>query len=90
VRETVPLLRSQADIVLTGVLVGVDRREQGAEAGVAALDGLGAEFNTKVAALATIQDVVARLTGTIITPDDLTRITAHWDRYGVDGPRSEA
>jgi orotate phosphoribosyltransferase len=84
VRETVPLLRSQADIVLTGVLVGVDRREQGDVAGVAALDGLGVEFGTRVAALATIQDVVARLLGTIVTPDDLARITAHWDRYGVD------
>jgi orotate phosphoribosyltransferase len=88
VRETVPLLQSQADIVLTGVLVGVDRREQGDEAGVAALDGLGVEFGTRVAALATIRDVVDRLLGTIVSTDDLARITAHWDRYGVDGAPS--
>jgi orotate phosphoribosyltransferase len=90
VRETVPLLRAQADIVLAGVLVGVDRREQADRPGIAALDGLGEEFSTRVAALATVQDVVARLTGTIVTPEDLVRIEEHWARYGVDGPSSAA
>jgi len=90
VRGTVPLLRAQADIVLAGILVGVDRREHAGEVGIAALDGLGAEFATRVGALATVHDVVTRLTGTVVTDEDLARIKAHWARYGVGEPDSAA
>jgi orotate phosphoribosyltransferase len=83
VRESVPLLRSTADIVLTGILVGVDRREHADDPTIAALDGLGHEFSTRVAALATIEDVAERLHGRSIDSTDLARIREHLERYGA-------
>jgi len=83
VRETVPLLRGLADVTLTGILVGVDRREHAGDPTVAALDGLGVEFSTRVAALATIEDVAQRLQGSLVSDADLARIAAHLDTFGV-------
>jgi orotate phosphoribosyltransferase len=82
VRETLPKLRGIADITLTGILVGVDRREYADEPGIAALDGLGREFSTRVAALATIDDVVARLPHRL-DDEDRARIADYRQRYGV-------
>ena len=83
IRESVPLLRSSADIRLSGILVGVDRRECADDRSVTALDGLGREFSTRVAALATIEDIAARLNGSAIGDDDVARIQAHLATYGV-------
>jgi orotate phosphoribosyltransferase len=83
IRETVPLLRGAADVTLTGLLVGVDRREHAGDPTVAALDGLGVEFCVRVAALATIEDVAERLRGSIVDDADLARIRAHLDVFGV-------
>ena len=82
VRETMPKLRALADVTLTGILVGVARREFADEPGIAALDGLGREFSTRVAALATIDDVVSRLANRL-TESDRSRIEAYRERYGV-------
>ena len=83
IRETVPLLTSSADIVLTGILVGIDRRECADDPTSTALDGLGREFDTRVAALASIEDLAERLHGRGIGDVDLARIHAHLERYGV-------
>jgi orotate phosphoribosyltransferase len=83
IRASVPLLRAAADIVLVGVLVGVDRSEHADDPTVTALDGLGHEFSTRVAALATIEDVAARLHGRSIDDEGLARIRAHLERYGA-------
>jgi orotate phosphoribosyltransferase len=82
VRETMPKLRAIADITLAGILVGVDRREYAETPTVAALDELGREFGTRVAALATIDDVVSRL-GHRLSEDDRARIRVYRERYGV-------
>jgi orotate phosphoribosyltransferase len=82
IRESVPLLRSSADVDVIGILVGVDRREHADDPTVAALDGLGVEFSMRVAALATIEDVADRLHGRTIDDEDLARIRAHLERYG--------
>jgi orotate phosphoribosyltransferase len=83
VRETVPLLREAARIVLAGILVGVDRREHAGDPTTAALDGLGQEFSTRVAALATIEDVVERLSGGVLGSEDAARIRRHLETYGA-------
>jgi orotate phosphoribosyltransferase len=82
VRTTVPLLRAHADIELVGILVGVDRREHADDPTLAALDGLGIEFDTRVAALATIDEVVARLGPETVGPDDRRRIAEHLATFG--------
>jgi orotate phosphoribosyltransferase len=83
VRASVPLLAEAADVRLVGILVGVDRREHAEDPMVAALDGLGLEFSTRTAALATIEDVVGLLHGRTIDDADLARVREHLERYGV-------
>jgi len=82
VRETVPLLRATADIRLAAIVVGVDRREHGDDPTVSALDGLGIEFGTRVAALATVEDVVALVPEELLGTDGRQRIAHHLATYG--------
>jgi len=82
-RESLPLLRGAADVDVVGVLVGVDRLEHADEPSETALDGVGRMLGVRVAALATIEDVAARLHGTSIGDEDLARIRSHLDRYGA-------
>ncbi len=89
IRETVPLLRSIAAIELTGIVVGVDRRERGTRPDEAALDELGREYATRTIALATIDDVVRHLSdgsvggASVLDADDLARIATYRASYGV-------
>jgi orotate phosphoribosyltransferase len=80
-RESLPLLRSAADVNVVGVLVGVDRLEHADEPSETALDGIGRMLGVRVAALATIEDVARRLHGRSIGDEDLARIRSHLDRY---------
>ncbi len=88
VRETVPLLRAQADVEVVGLVVGVDRRERGT-ADRSALDELGEEFGLRTVALATIDDIVQLLTGAevdgtpLLGPSDLERIAAYRQEHGA-------
>lgn len=89
VRESVPLLRAQADVEVIGLVVGVDRRERGTGA-TSALDELAAEFDLRTVALATIDDIVRLLTGVVVdgtpvlSPADLERIAAYRQEHGAD------
>ena len=80
---SIPLLRATAGVEVVGVLVGVDRLEHAAEPTETALDGVGRRYGVRVAALATIEDVAERLIGRTIDADDVARIRAHLERYGV-------
>ena len=62
IRETVPLLRAAARVELAGLVVAVDRQERG-NAEQSALSELGAEFGVPCFAIATIDEIVAALTG---------------------------
>lgn len=80
---SIPQLRATAGVEVVGVLVGVDRLEHAAEPTETALDGVGRRYGVRVAALATIEDVAERLIGRTIDADDVARIRAHLERYGV-------
>ena len=82
-RESLPLLRGSADVDVVGVLVGVDRLEHADDPTETALDGIGRTLGVRVAALATIEDVTARLHGRTIGDEDLARIRSHLERYGA-------
>ena len=82
-RESLPLLRAAADVDVVGVLVGIDRLEHADVPTETALDGIGRTLGVRVAALATIEDVAARLHGRTIGDEDLARIRGHLGRYGA-------
>lgn len=62
IRETVPLLRAAARIRLAGLVVAVDRQERG-QGEHSALRELETEFGMPCFAIATIDQIVASLTG---------------------------
>ena len=62
VRNSVPLLRAQADVEVVGLVVGVDRRERG-NTDRSALVELADEYGLLPVALATIDDIVTHLHG---------------------------
>jgi orotate phosphoribosyltransferase len=89
IRETVPILRAAADVVVAGLVVSVDRRERGSRPDMTALDEVGAEFDMRTSAIATIDQVVEvltdpdRVTGRL-SDDDLRRLAAYRRRWGVN------
>jgi orotate phosphoribosyltransferase len=95
VRATVPLLMSIAPVEVVGLIVAVDRRERGPAGRGSALEELAEEFGLTAVAIATIDDLVERLSvrggvdgGPLLSTEDLARIADHRARYGA--PSSDA
>ncbi len=84
VRDIEPLLRAQADITLTGLVVSVDRRERGPD-DRSALVALAEEFDMTTTAIVTVHDIMAHLD---LAPARASAMLAYLDRYGVDGVKA--
>jgi orotate phosphoribosyltransferase len=90
IRETVPLLRAQADVKLAGLLVSVDRQERG-RGERSALTEISEEFGMPCFAIVTLDEIVSYLRknsvgGRILLDGEiLGRIEAYRERYGAKG-----
>jgi len=62
IRETVPILRAQADVSLKGLVVSVDRMERGL-GDKSALAEIGESYGMPTAAIVTMQEVIDYLKG---------------------------
>jgi len=85
IRETVPLLRAAAKVELAGLVVAVDRQERGS-AEKSALAELESEFGMPCFAIATIDEIVAALTGAgraRLEDELLARIREYRARWGA-------
>jgi orotate phosphoribosyltransferase len=91
VRASIPLLQSHADVHVTGLIVGADRRERAGDDDRSALDQLAATFGLTTTALVTIDDIIAYLHDReidgrrVLTDADLDRIAAYRAEYGAVG-----
>ena len=88
IRETVPLVKAQADADLIALVVCVDRQERGmGEKG--ALQEIGETFGLKTTAIVTMQEVIEYLEktpvdGKLLIDDEIRqRIGRYYERYGV-------
>ena len=79
VREAIPVLRAEADVVLAGLVVSVDRCERGLDHRSALL-ALAEEFAMPAFAIVTVHEIMA-----LVDLDEATRaaMEAYLDRYGV-------
>lgn len=59
--ETVPLLKSEADIQLKGLLVSVDRKEKAPNSTKTALKKLSKDFEMKTSSIVNIYDIIKHL-----------------------------
>ena len=88
IRETVPILRAQADTELLGLVVSVDRMERGTGE-KSALREIGEEFGMKTCAIVTMEEVISYLDGLaaagkpVIEPEIRRLIDAYYEQYGA-------
>ncbi|MBR2258697.1 MAG: orotate phosphoribosyltransferase [Blautia sp.] len=88
IRETVPILKAQADVKLAGLVVSVDRCERGTGQ-VSALQEISAEYGMPGFSIVTMDEVVSYLYGREIGGrvliDEATKaaIDAYYREYGV-------
>lgn len=78
IREVVPVLRGQADVSLAGLIVSVNRCEQGPD-GKAALAVLADEFDMPTHAIVTVHDIISRLDDN----EQVEQIEQYLERYGA-------
>lgn len=81
IRDSVPLLRSMADISLAGLVVSVDRRERGLDER-SALQALAQEFDMPTFAIVNVHEIMELVD---LNRELRTAMDAYLDRYGVAG-----
>ena len=88
IRETVPILKAQADITLAGLVVSVDRCERGTGQ-VSALEEISAAYGMPGFSIVTMKEVVSYLSQREINGkryiDETIKkaIDAYYEEYGV-------
>ena len=90
IRETFPIITSQADISIVGMMVSLNRLERGLEdKTMTALDQLQKEYNFPAHSIVTMDDVMEHLynkvvNGKVNIDDDIkSRLDAYYAEYGV-------
>ena len=88
IRETMPLLKAQADAEILGLIVSVDRMERG-QGEKGALQEIGETYGMKTCAIVTMQEVIDCLYGTeyngrvVIDDAMMDSINAYYEKWGV-------
>ena len=91
IHETVPIIKAQADAVITGLIVSVDRMEHGTDPSVSALSQVGREFGFPTASIVTMEEVCDYLYNReykgriLIDEEKKSRIDAYYQEFGVKG-----
>ncbi len=90
IKETFPIITSQADIQIKGMMVSLNRMECGLESKEkTALDQIREEYGFEADAIVTMEDVIELLynkeiNGKILIDEDIkTRLDAYYAEYGV-------
>jgi len=92
--ETYPIITSQADVTVCGLMVSLDRQEVGRGGQMAALDEVRERYGFPTAAIARMSDVVsylcdpARPGGAFIDARTKARLDDYYARYGATPSRA--
>lgn len=79
IRETVPILKQNADIELAGLIVSVDRCERGTGT-QSALEEVGTEFQMPTFSIVNVHDIMQHVS---LQPDDRERMEAYLREFGA-------
>ncbi len=88
IRETIPMLKAQADVEVIGLIISVDRMEKGQNE-ISALMELADEYGIRTEAIVTMEEVIEYLydrpVDGVVYIDDETkgRIDDYYALYGV-------
>ena len=89
IEETFPILKSQADVEIKGLMVSLNRMERGLDSGKSALEEIKEKYGFEASAIVTMEEVVSCLynkpyKGTIYIDDTLKdAIDAYYEQYGA-------
>ena len=89
IEETFPILKSQADVEIKGLIVSLNRMERGLDSDQGALEEIRDKYGFETGAIVTMEEVVDRLynkpyKGTIYIDDTLkSAIDAYYEQYGA-------
>ena len=80
IRETVPILKSAANIKLAGLIVSVDRAERGPSGDGTAMQEVGKEFDMPTFAIVTVHEIMQHVD---LSSEDRDRMEAYLQQYGA-------
>ena len=89
IEETFPILKSQADVEIKGLMVSLNRMERGLDSEKSALAEIKEKYGFEANAIVTMEEVVSCLynkpyQGTIYIDDTLkAAIDAYYEQYGA-------
>ena len=88
IEETFPILKAQGNVDVIGLMVSLNRNEQGKDTLKSALSQIEELYGIKTGAIVTMPEVIEYLTSEdskykdIITPEIKERIDAYFEQYG--------
>lgn len=89
IEETFPILKSQADVQIRGLIVSLNRMERGMDSDRSALSEIQDKYGFETGAIVTMEEVVSCLynqpyKGTVYIDDTLkSAIDAYYEQYGA-------
>lgn len=83
IRETMPVLKSAADVKVNDMFISVDRCEVGKTPGKTAIMEVMEDFGIKVHAIATVKDIYEYLKNNSEDADVLKRMEGYMDKYCI-------
>ena len=84
-RESLPKLKSAADVDVTGMVITVDRMEKGLNTDDSAVQEVYKEFGVKVYSIVTINDIIDAIkNGVVEGKEYLDAMLAYREKYGVE------
>ena len=84
-RESLPKLKSAADVNVTGMVITVDRMEKGLSTDDSAVQEVYKEFGIKVYSIVTINDIIDAIKNGIVEGKEyLDAMLAYREKYGVE------
>lgn len=85
-KESVPKLKSAADINITGMVITVDRMEKGLNSDLSAVQEAYKEFGITVYSIVNINDIIDAISeGVVDGKEYLDKMLAYRAEYGVNG-----
>lgn len=84
-RESLPKLKSAADVNVTGMVITVDRMEKGLNTDSSAVQEVYKEFGIKVYSIVTMNDIIDAIkNGVVDGKEHLDAMLAYREKYGVE------
>ena len=84
-RESMPKLKSAADVNVTGMVISVDRKEKALDTDLSAVDQAYNDFGVKVYSIVNINDIIKAIQdGVVEGKEYLDKMLEYRATYGVD------